>query len=68
MNTNCQTITESVYMRKRSQVLSIFLKAGIDMQESEDLTQEVFLRMMGVDVLKIVQNIGKSPMRIWIFR
>lgn len=51
MNTNCQTITESVYMRKRSQVLSIFLKAGIDMQESEDLTQEVFLRMMGVDVL-----------------
>lgn len=38
-------------MRKRSQVLSIFLKAGIDMQESEDLTQEVFLRMMGVDVL-----------------
>lgn len=51
MNTNCQTITESVYMRKRSQVLSIFLKAGIDMQKSEDLTQEVFLRMMGVDVL-----------------
>ena len=51
MSTTNQTIIESVYMRKRSQVLSIFLKAGIDMQESEDLTQEVFLRMMGVDVL-----------------
>lgn len=51
MNTNCQTITESVYMRKRSQVLSIFLLAGIDVSEAEDMTQDVFVRLLGVDVL-----------------
>ena len=51
MNTNCQTITESVYMRKRSQVLSIFLQAGIDVSEAEDMTQDVFVRLLGVDVL-----------------
>lgn len=51
MNTNCQTITESVYMRKRSHVLSIFLQAGIDVSEAEDMTQDVFVRLLGVDVL-----------------
>lgn len=51
MNANCQTIAETVYMRKRSQVLSIFLQAGIDRSEAEDLTQDVFVRLLGVDVL-----------------
>ncbi len=51
MNTNCQTITESVYMRKRNQVLSIFLQAGINVSEAEDMTQDVFVRLLSVDVL-----------------
>ena len=51
MSSTNQTIIESVYMRKRSQVLSIFLKAGIDMLEAEDLTQDVFVHLLGVDVL-----------------
>lgn len=35
----------------RNEVLSVFLQYGISMEDAEDLTQHVFLKLLGVDIV-----------------
>ena len=35
----------------RNEVLSVFLQYGISMEDAEDLTQNVFLKLLGVDIV-----------------
>lgn len=75
MNIQCQNhrITGSVYLNKKSDILSIFLQAGISMDDAEDMTQDVFVRMMKVDTLNETTAVAMAVkiafnMRIDYFR
>lgn len=44
-------IAGAVYVRRRSDIIGIFVKAGLSMADAEDMAQDVFMRMMRVDML-----------------
>lgn len=49
-NTNRQIIGET-YKKVRQELFSIFRQACIDVDTCEDLVQEVFLKIMGMDII-----------------
>lgn len=51
MQSHNRTIIESVYLRKRTVIINIFTHAGICLNDAEDMSQDVFLRMMNVGII-----------------
>lgn len=51
MQSNNRDIVGAVYVRRRGNILGIFIKAGLSMTDAEDMAQDVFVRMLRVDML-----------------
>ena len=51
INTKNRQIIGKAYQKVRQEIFSIFRQACIDMDTCEDLVQDVFLKIMGLDVI-----------------
>ena len=51
INTKNRQIIGKTYQKVRQEIFSIFRQACIDMDTCEDLVQDVFLKIMGLDVI-----------------
>ena len=51
MQSNNRDIVGAVYVRRRGNIIGIFIKAGLSMADAEDMAQDVFVRMLRVDIL-----------------